>query len=131
MSSGRAGLLIFDSRWRRHIVIIPLLAGVAGAFPPLFSGFRCEWRSDLVEGAMLTYSLKLAPNYDGMVLATFPDVPEAFALGRDDEEAVEQARCALEAALERYVAEGRALPVPRSRSSLQVTTERFDDMATA
>lgn len=80
---------------------------------------------------MLTYSLKLATNYDGMVLATVPDVPEVFALGRDDEEAVEQARGALEAALERYVVEGRALPVPRASGKLQVTTERFDNMATA
>jgi antitoxin HicB len=80
---------------------------------------------------MLTYSLKLASNYDGMVMATFPDVPEAMALGRDDEEAVEQARHALEAALERYVAEGRAFPAPRSLGKLQVTTERFDNMATA
>ena len=29
---------------------------------------------------MLTYSLKLASHYDGMVQATFPDVPEAMAL---------------------------------------------------
>lgn len=80
---------------------------------------------------MLTYSLRLASNYDGMVLATFPDVPEATALGRDDEEALVQAKCALEAALERYSAEGRAFPVPRALGKLQVTTDRFDALATA
>jgi antitoxin HicB len=80
---------------------------------------------------MLTYALRLAANYDGMVKATFPDVPEAIALGRDDEEAMEQARHALEAALERYEDEGRAFPLPRASGQLQVSTERFADLATA
>ena len=80
---------------------------------------------------MLTYALRLATNYDGMVKATFPDVPEAMALGRDDEEAVEQARWALEAALERYAAEGREFPAARSLGSISVTTERFETLATA
>ena len=80
---------------------------------------------------MLTYSLKLSSNYDGMVMATFPDVPEAVALGRDDEEAMEQAKCALEAVLERYEAEGRSFPVPRASGSLCVTTERFEALAAA
>jgi antitoxin HicB len=74
---------------------------------------------------MLTYSLKLASNYNGMVMATFPDVPEAMALGRDHDEALEQAKHALEAALERYAAEGREFPSPRTHGSLGVTTERF------
>ena len=80
---------------------------------------------------MLTYSLKLSSNYDGMVMATFPDVPEAVALGRDDEEAVEQAKCALEAVLERYASEGLPLPTPRAGGSIRVTTERFDTLAVA
>lgn len=80
---------------------------------------------------MLTYSLKLAPNYNGMVMATFPDVPEAMALGRDHDEAVEQAKCALEAALERYAAEGREFPLPRTNGSLRVSTEKFGTLATA
>ena len=80
---------------------------------------------------MLTYSLRLATNYDGMVIATIPDVPEARALGRDDEEAVEQALCALEAALERYREEGRDFPIPRSGGSLSVTTEKFAMLASA
>jgi antitoxin HicB len=74
---------------------------------------------------MLTYALKLAPNYNGMVMATFPDVPEAMALGRDHEEALEQAKQALEAALERYAAEGRDFPSPRAGGTLRVTTEKF------
>lgn len=80
---------------------------------------------------MLTYSVRLQTNYDGMVLATIPDVPEARALGRDDEEAVEQALCALEAALARYEEDGRALPEPRANGTLQVTTVRFGQLAPA
>lgn len=80
---------------------------------------------------MLTYSLRLATNYNGMVMATFPDVPEAMALGRDHEEAIEQARDALEAALERYAADGRDFPEARAGGSLRVSTERFGMLATA
>ncbi len=80
---------------------------------------------------MLTYSLKLASNYNGMVMATFPDVPEAMALGRDHEEAVEQAKCALESALERYAAEGREFPLPRAGGTLRVSTEKFGMLAGA
>jgi len=80
---------------------------------------------------MLTYALRLATNYNGMVMATFPDVPEAMALGRDDQEAIEEARHALEAALERYVAEGRDFPNPRAGGALRVTTEKFGMLATA
>jgi antitoxin HicB len=74
---------------------------------------------------MLTYSLKLASNYNGMVMATFPDVPEAMALGRDHDEALEQAKHALEAVLERYAAEGREFPLPRTGGALRITTEKF------
>ena len=80
---------------------------------------------------MLTYALKLVNRYDGMVLATFPDVPEALATGRDDEEAVEQARCALEAALERYVSEGLELPVPRAAGRITVSTVKFEALTAA
>jgi antitoxin HicB len=80
---------------------------------------------------MLTYSLKLATNYNGMVMATFPDVPEAMALGRDHDEAVEEAQRALEATLERYQEEGRDFPVPRAGGTLRVTTEKFGMLAEA
>jgi predicted RNase H-like HicB family nuclease len=74
---------------------------------------------------MLSYALKLSGRYDGMVIATIPDVPEAMAIGRDHEEACEQALGALEAALETYEAEGRPLPEPRAAGGLRVGTERF------
>ena len=48
---------------------------------------------------MRTYAMRLATRYDGMVVATFPDVPDAIGYGRDDEEAREDGLKALEAAL--------------------------------
>ncbi len=74
---------------------------------------------------MLTYALRLQINYNGMIMATVPDVPEAMALGRDDDEAVEEAKRALEAVLERYEEEGRPPPAPRAGGTVRVTTERF------
>ncbi|HEX8191823.1 MAG TPA: hypothetical protein VF552_02900 [Allosphingosinicella sp.] len=74
---------------------------------------------------MLTYALRLATRYDGMVIATFPDVPEAIGCGRDDEEACEEGLKALEAALEAYAAAGEKLPLPRAAGSTSVTTLRF------
>jgi antitoxin HicB len=84
-----------------------------------------------MEAGMLTYSLRLADRYDGMVMATFPDVPEAMAVGRDYEEACHGARSALEAALESYVAEGRALPDAVTPGRLTVSTEKFGMFAAA
>ena len=80
---------------------------------------------------MLTYSLKLTPRYDGMVMVTFPDVPEAVALGSDHDEALEQALPALESALESYVLEGRPFPVPRANGGLKVTSQRFGELTPA
>jgi antitoxin HicB len=79
---------------------------------------------------MLTYALKLAERYDGMVMATFPDIPEAMALGRDLEEARAQARDALETTLADYAAEGRAFPEPRARGPITVSTS-FGVLASA
>lgn len=80
---------------------------------------------------MLTYSFRLMPHYDGMVMVTFPDVPEAMAMGRDHDEALEQALPALEAALEYYEAEGRPFPAARTSGALSVTSRRFGVFATA
>lgn len=48
---------------------------------------------------MLTYAMRLATRYDGMVVASFPDFPDVVGYGRDDEEAREEGLKALEAAL--------------------------------
>ena len=75
---------------------------------------------------MLKYALKLLRRSDGLVTAIFPDVPGAVAYGRDDEEALEQARPALEAALARYLKQGFELPVARTECGIAVATDRFE-----
>jgi predicted RNase H-like HicB family nuclease len=80
---------------------------------------------------MLTYALHVTDRYDGMVMATCPDVPEVVAVGRDDEEACEGALRALEVALEGYEAEGRDIPEPRAVSRVSVSTSRFGLLAPA
>lgn len=74
---------------------------------------------------MLTYALRLATRYDGMVVATFPDVPGACGYGRDDEEAREEGLKALEAALDAAARAGEPIPLPRASGTTTVTTARF------
>jgi predicted RNase H-like HicB family nuclease len=54
-----------------------------------------------------------------------------MALGRDHDEALEEARAALEAALARYQEEGRPFPEARAGGSLKVSTDRFGVLAAA
>ena len=48
---------------------------------------------------MVSYAVQLVTRYDGLVIATFPDLPGVTALGRDDEEARDEATSALADAL--------------------------------
>ncbi|HEX8364416.1 MAG TPA: hypothetical protein VF603_03925 [Allosphingosinicella sp.] len=57
---------------------------------------------------MREHAMRLVTRYDGMVVATFPDVPDAIGYGRDDEEAREEALKALEAVLGSAPAEPEA-----------------------
>ncbi len=57
---------------------------------------------------MAAYAVKLVTRYDGLVIATFPDLPGLSALGRDDEEALGEAK----RALDEHVRSGEALPEP-------------------
>jgi antitoxin HicB len=61
---------------------------------------------------MVNYPARLIPAEDGMVLVTFPDVPEAVACGQGEEEALDRAKDVLETILACYRGEGRALPQP-------------------
>ncbi|HET9428624.1 MAG TPA: type II toxin-antitoxin system HicB family antitoxin [Allosphingosinicella sp.] len=72
---------------------------------------------------MVSYAVQLVTRYDGLVIASFPDLPGVTALGRDDEEARDEARRALEDALASYEANGIALPVARARGELVITAE--------
>ena len=48
---------------------------------------------------MPSYAVELTTRYDGLVIASFPDLPGVTALGVDDEDARAEARRALEEAL--------------------------------
>ena len=61
---------------------------------------------------MLAYPARLIPADDGLVLVRFPDVPEAAATGRSENEALENAAPVLQAVLRSYRDEDRPLPRP-------------------
>lgn len=60
---------------------------------------------------MFDFPVFLQPDGE-TIMATFPDVPEAITFGADEEEALLQARDALETALAMYVDSHRDLPTP-------------------
>ena len=60
---------------------------------------------------MAAYAVELVTRYDGLVIATFPDLPGLSALGRDDEEALDEAK----RALDEHARSGEALPEPSAR----------------
>jgi predicted RNase H-like HicB family nuclease len=72
---------------------------------------------------MVSYAVRLVTRYDGLVIATFPDLPGVTALGRDDEEARDEARRALADALAGFAAEGVEPPEPRTRAGTMVAVE--------
>ena len=72
---------------------------------------------------MVSYAVQLVTRYDGLVIASFPDLPGVTALGRDDEEALAEARQALDAALNAYAADGEMPPEPRTRGETMVEAE--------
>ncbi len=73
---------------------------------------------------MPAYAVELNRRYDGLFIATFPDVPDAVAYGRDDEEALEEAAKSLTAALLRREKFGDPMPLAVSRGSLRVHAAR-------
>jgi antitoxin HicB len=62
---------------------------------------------------MYRYPVKLTPDDNGTILATFPDVPEAVTFGDTRRDALKRASQALEAALKIYIDDQRDLPIPR------------------
>lgn len=69
---------------------------------------------------MSRYAVQLKTRYDGLVIATFPDLPGVTALGSDDEEALAQARRALAEALADYAEGGIAAPAPTARGAVTI-----------
>lgn len=60
---------------------------------------------------MYAYPVEIFEDQD-VTVVEFPDVPEAHAVGRDEENALEWAQDALHVALSGYVELGRDVPVP-------------------
>jgi predicted RNase H-like HicB family nuclease len=61
---------------------------------------------------MLDYPVRLVPTKHGTVRAVFPDVPQATAEGRDEEDALYRAKFVLEMCLGHMLAHGEAPPEP-------------------
>ena len=72
---------------------------------------------------MASYAVQLVTRYDGLVLASFPDLPGVTALGRDDEEALAEARRELDSALRAFAADGEIPPEPRTSGETMVEAE--------
>ncbi len=72
---------------------------------------------------MVSYAVRLVTRYDGLVMASFPDLPGVTALGRDDEEARDEARRALAAELAAYEAKGAEPPPPVTRNGTMISLE--------
>ncbi len=66
------------------------------------------------------YPCHLAPDEDGGLVATFPDVPEAITGGRDRAETLAMAEDALATALAGYVHEKWDIPTPSEAAAGQV-----------
>ena len=76
---------------------------------------------------MPSYPARISPGEDGIVLVTFPDVPEAVVCGAGEVEALERASEVLEIVLAGYEAECRPVPQPSDiRDAPQVEPRRFD-----
>lgn len=80
---------------------------------------------------MARYTVNLTTRYDGLVIATFPDLPGVSALGRDDEEALAEARRELDAALRGFAEDGETPPPPSAHGGLTVEAEPAIPLATA
>lgn len=75
---------------------------------------------------MLAYPVRLVPTREGAVRAVFPDVPQAVAEGRDEEDAIYRARFVLEMCLGHMLGRGELPPPPSDICGAPtVTTEKF------
>jgi antitoxin HicB len=65
----------------------------------------------------MIYPVTLATDPEtGQVMASFPDVPEAITVGKDESEALAHALDALLVALSGYISSGRPVPKPSKHS---------------
>lgn len=64
------------------------------------------------ELSSVAWPVEMAPQEDGTILVSFPDIPEALTEGETEDEAMAQAQDCLIAALGGYVAARRPIPRP-------------------
>jgi antitoxin HicB len=75
---------------------------------------------------MIAYPVRFIPTADGRVVVTFPDVPEACAVGISEDDALRLALFDLERVLSQYCLAQRPLPTPSQICGAPIlTTERF------
>jgi antitoxin HicB len=75
---------------------------------------------------MLAYPAMLIPGEKGMVLVTFPDLPEAVSCAEGEDEAIARAGDVLDMILASYRAEGRPIPRPSDIEGVPlIISERF------
>ena len=80
---------------------------------------------------MVSYCVKIAPHYSGLICAHFPDFPDLVVLGRDHEEAEDLARSALEQELERLIHHGIRIPRPVATGRLKIAPRSLAQSARA
>jgi antitoxin HicB len=61
---------------------------------------------------VISYPVTITPGEGGLVLVTFPDVPEAVALAPGEDAALDRAAEVLDLVLGGYAAEHRPIPLP-------------------
>jgi antitoxin HicB len=75
---------------------------------------------------MLAYPITLTPGEAGLVLVTFPDLPEAVSCAEGEDRAIARAGEVLDIILASYRAEGRPIPRPSDiEGAPLVASERF------
>ena len=80
---------------------------------------------------MPSYPARITPGEDGLVLVTFPDVPEAVVCGAGEEAALEKASEVLDIVLAGYESEQRPIPEPSAiPDAPQVAPRRIDPSLT-
>jgi len=78
---------------------------------------------------MLAYPVRLVPTAEGTVRAVFPDLPQAEAEGRDEEDALNRAKFALESCLAHLAGHGERPPPPSDICGAPtVSTDKFGSL---
>lgn len=75
------------------------------------------------------YPAKFEPAEEGGFVVTFRDIPEAITQGDDEQEAIDMAKDALRSAMDFYLEDRRAVPLPSAVEPGEVLIELEPDVA--